>query len=113
MNGEPTVCAPELCLQEDHLPASLHDKAFAPAFTELHGRNETALDFDRGQPLLGLCVRSYRSKDIDHCHSEPTLHIAKLVLERGLRCEEQDNSAEFEVSLFDHNGVSAAQSGFG
>jgi hypothetical protein len=35
MNGDPAVSAPELCFQEDDLPAGLHDKAFAPALAEL------------------------------------------------------------------------------
>ena len=101
VHSELAISAPKLGLQKNQLPAGPHDRPFATAFTEFHGRHKTALDLYRGEPLPGLCERRHGDKDVDHCHSEPTLHIAKVILERGLLCKAQDNSASIEVSLFD------------
>ena len=101
MNSELAVITPEPGFQEHDLPAGFYDQPFASAFTEFHRRYKTALDLYRGQPLPGLGVRRHGDKDVDHCHGEPTLHIAKVILECGLRRKPQDNPAGIEIRLFD------------
>ena len=85
MYGQCPVVAPEPGLEDDHLLSRPEDRGFAAGATELQGRDETALDFDGGQPALRLHVGSDRDQNIDT--AKPPWTFPKWFLKAGdARC---------------------------
>jgi hypothetical protein len=102
MDCELAVSSPELGLKKDQLLPGLDDDSFTAALTELHWRDKAALDFNGRQPELRLGEGSNGDEDVDHRDSEAPLHIAKVILEGGLRRKDENDAPCLDVRVFNY-----------
>ena len=101
MHGQLSIRPPQLGFEERELPSHLEHLRLAEAVTKLHRRKKAALNFNGGQPSVGLGVRSDRNEYVNHCYGKSALYVAKKVLEGRLPLKAKFHSSRIKVGLFD------------